>query len=215
MGKLYIYLLHGGVALLVILAIPHSRISHNTGLQAIAARITLHQTITVCSIYFPPSLKFNSSDLDDLISHLPPPILLLGDFNAHSTVWGSSKTNIRGKQIEDLFQKQNLCLLNDGSSTYMHAATASTSAIDLSICSPTIFRTYGGIFIMTSVEAITTQSEYLTTLLMLHMQLQVGNCAKQTGIGLAPSARAASLSLFVGTSTVPVVALRSSGQILK
>ena len=95
--------------------------------------------VPVCSIYLPPSLKLNSSNLDDLITQLPPPVLLLGNFNAHSSLWGCPKTDIRGKLIEDLLHKHNLCLLNNGSTTYMHAATASVSAIDLSICSPNIF----------------------------------------------------------------------------
>ena len=132
-------ILHGGVGILVKNGIPHKLCQLNTNLQATALRITCHKTITVCSIYLPPSLKLNSSDLDDLITQLPPPVLLLGDFNAHSSLWGCPKTDIRGKLIEDLLHKHNLCLLNDGSSTYMHAATASVSAIDLSICSPNIF----------------------------------------------------------------------------
>jgi len=125
----------GGVGILVKNSVPHKRCQLNTSLQAIALRITCHKTITVCSIYLSPLLKFNSSDLDDLITQLSPPVLLLGDFNAHSTLWGSSKTDVGGKQIEDLLQKQNLCLLNDGSSTHIRSATA----IDLSICSPAIF----------------------------------------------------------------------------
>jgi len=132
---------HGGVAMLVNNAIPHSHIQLNTSLQAIAVRATFHKTISVCSIYLSPSSKFNSSDLDNLISQLPLPILLLGDFNAHSTLWGCSKTDLRGKIIEDLLLKHNLSILNDGSNTYLHPATSSSSAIDLEYCIPiTIFR---------------------------------------------------------------------------
>ena len=42
--------------------------------------------------------------------------------------------------MEDIVTtKHNLCILNDSSSTYVHPATGSSSAIDLSICSPDIF----------------------------------------------------------------------------
>ena len=64
---------HGGVAILVNHAIPHSHIQLNTSLQAIAVRATFHKIISVCSIYLSPSSKFNSSDLDNLITQLPPP----------------------------------------------------------------------------------------------------------------------------------------------
>jgi len=41
--------------------------------------------------------------------------------------------------VEDIHTKHNLCILNDSSSTYIHPATGSSSAIDLSIYSPDIF----------------------------------------------------------------------------
>jgi len=132
-------IVHGGSSILVKPSTPHRQIKLQTGLQAIAIRATLGKTITVCSIYLPPTMVFNSTDLENLIAQLPPPILLLGDFNAHSTLWGCSKTDLRGKMIEDLLLKLNLSILNDGSNTYLHPATGSSSAIDLSIASPSLY----------------------------------------------------------------------------
>jgi len=82
----------GGVGILVMNSVSHKRCQLNTSLQAITLRITCHKTITVCSIYLSPFLKFNSSDLGDLITQLSPPVLLLGNFNAHSSLWGSTVT---------------------------------------------------------------------------------------------------------------------------
>ena len=77
-------------------------------------------------------MKLSRSDIDDLITQLPTPVLLLGDFNAHSSQWGCTKTDSRGKLIEDALLKHNLCVLNDGTHTYLHPATGSSSSIDLS-----------------------------------------------------------------------------------
>ena len=44
----------GGSSILVEKGIPHEVLSLNTSLQAVAVRVTLHCTITVCSIYIPP-----------------------------------------------------------------------------------------------------------------------------------------------------------------
>ena len=44
--------------------------------------------------------------------------------------------------IEDLLLKHNLSILNDGSNTYLHPATGSSSAIDLSIASPSLYLDY-------------------------------------------------------------------------
>jgi len=37
------------------------------------------------------NVKIDKNDLEDLINQLPPPIVLLGNFNAHSTEWGVRK----------------------------------------------------------------------------------------------------------------------------
>ena len=83
---------HGGVALLIKNG-THSQISLNTSLQAIALRITLHRAITVCSIYLPPTAKYDNAVIDNFITQLPSPLLLLGDFNAYSHLWGCHKNN--------------------------------------------------------------------------------------------------------------------------
>ena len=127
-------IIHGGIAILVNSAVPHSQIQLNTSLQATAVRATCHKTI--CMFHLSISIissKFNINDFDNLITPLPPPIVLLGDFNAHSSLWGCSKTNARGKLDEDILLKHNLSLLNDGSYTYLHPATGSLSATDFNI----------------------------------------------------------------------------------
>ena len=95
---------HGGSSILVRSPTPHSQLTLNTCLQAVAIRVTLKKTITVCSLYLPPS--FNITDLDELLDQLPPPVLILGDFNSHSTLWGCSGLDRRGKLIEDFLAKK-------------------------------------------------------------------------------------------------------------
>ena len=132
----------GGVAILVKQTVPHKLIQLQTNLQAVAVRATCNKTLTVCSIYLSPSHTYDATELADLIDQLPPPVLLLGDFNAHSTLWGGRNTDTRGKVIEDIMLKYNLSLLNNGSTTYLHPATGSLSAIDLSICDPGLYLDY-------------------------------------------------------------------------
>jgi len=84
-------------------------------------------------------MVFNTSDFYDLLQQLPPPIVITSDFSSHSTLWGCTKLDRRGKVVEDILIKHNLCILNDTCPTYIHPATGSFSAIDISICSPDIF----------------------------------------------------------------------------
>ena len=128
----------GGVAIIVNNSVPHRPINLVTTLQAVAVNISFNKTITLCSIYLPPSLPIDVKKLDHVLDQLPKPFILMGDFNSHHTLWGCSDTNDKGRIIEDFITGHDLVLLNDKSSTYLHPATGSYSSLDLSICSPEI-----------------------------------------------------------------------------
>ena len=117
---------------------PHSELPIVTDLQAIAVRVSLHRPVSLCSIYLPPNSPINIKDLQDLVAQLPPPVVLMGDFNAHSPVWGCLDLNNRGKIVEDFINHANLTLLNNKSNTYVYPATGQQSSLDLTICDPTL-----------------------------------------------------------------------------
>jgi ribonuclease HI len=130
----------GGSSILIKKDVPHEPVQLNSSLQAVALRVHLHKTITICSLYIPPKYKLQGRELDNLLDQLPSPVLLLGDFNAHNIIWGCNKTNNRGKVIEDFITRQDLCVLNKKDThTYLHPSSGSFSSIDLSICSPSLF----------------------------------------------------------------------------
>ncbi|PJE78783.1 hypothetical protein CI610_02271 [invertebrate metagenome] len=132
----------GGAAVAVHKTIPHRIITLNTNLQAVAVCATLHRQVTVCSIYLPPSIAFTSEQLNNLVSQLPAPYIILGDFNGHNSLWGSPNTDERGRRIEEFIDKNNLCLFNNNTPTYLHPATGSRTHIDLSLCHPSILLDY-------------------------------------------------------------------------
>ena len=130
----------GGVAILVKRGAPHQEVKLKTTLQAVAVTVCLHVTLTICSIYLPPGRTTGElCELDKLVSQLPAPFLILGDFNAHSDLWGNQVLRPDGKIIEDFISNNDLNFLNDGSPTYLHPGSGSWSAIDLSLCTPTIY----------------------------------------------------------------------------
>lgn len=133
---------NGGTSILVRNNIPQSNFSVKTNLQAITTQVTLHKTITICSIYLPPHEPINENELENLIKQLPSPFILLGDFNCHNTLWGCKVTNSKGNKIEQLINKNNLCLLNQKNPTYLNPTNGSTSAIDLTMCDPSSFLDY-------------------------------------------------------------------------
>ncbi|GFX63645.1 probable RNA-directed DNA polymerase from transposon X-element [Trichonephila clavipes] len=128
----------GGVCLFTSILYPSTVVTLHTSLQAVAVRIHIHSLVTVCCVYLPPNDVVPQVDLNQLVSQLPAPFILLGDFNGHSPLWGHDDTNSRGRQIEQLISDHCLCLLNNDEKTYFHAPTRTFHSLDLAMCSPTL-----------------------------------------------------------------------------
>src|SRR6218665_1908950 len=61
--------------------------------------------------------------------------IIVGDLNAHNSMWGCSHTNSRGAIIEDLLIETNMVVLNTGQATHITPNNSTiNSVIDLSIC---------------------------------------------------------------------------------
>ena len=103
-----------------------------------ATQVTLHKTITICSIYIPPHEQINETKLKNLIKQLTKPFTLLGDFNSHN----KQQTDTKGSKIEQLINDQNLCLLNQKEPTHINPTNGSPSSIDLTLCDPSSFMEY-------------------------------------------------------------------------
>ena len=127
----------GGTSLFIKNNLPQKEIKINSNLQVIAARVTAFKPITICSVYLPPDEPLTLNQLIELTNQLPEPYVIIGDFNAHSPMWGTSdSTDLKGKILEDLLTKTNTFLLNDTSPTYLIPASLKTTSVDLSMCSP-------------------------------------------------------------------------------
>ena len=96
-----------------------------------------HLSFLLCSLDLPPGQPLSATDLFDLFSELPT-LFIIGDFNAHNSIWGSSQTCQRGALLEQLLLAHNLVLLNTGGPTHICMTTGSTSSIDLTLCSRSI-----------------------------------------------------------------------------
>lgn len=130
---------YSDAGILVNKTIPHKPVSISTNIPAVACRVSLNKPVTVCSVYLSPSSRWDHAHLLSLLAQLPSPVIMLGDFNAHGTLWGGAATDSKGAEIENLLLNSNLCLLNKKTHTYIHPATGSRSALDLSFCDPSLF----------------------------------------------------------------------------
>lgn len=128
----------GGAAIFVAKEVHSVEVNLTTNLEAVAITIWVPTPITICNVYLPASHNLVSQELINLISQLPSPFILTGDFNAHNQLWGSKSTKPRGKLIENVLLTTNLNLLNTGEPTHFNATSGTFSHIDLSFCSPAL-----------------------------------------------------------------------------
>ena len=123
-----------GTAILINMRTHFEKLTLNSQLQAAADEIWLGKWYTICSLYL-PNVPASRQDVENLLSQLRPPFLLLGDMNAKSPLWGEATTNDRGAIFETILLNNNVTLLNTNASTLYHVQTVTYSTIDLSICS--------------------------------------------------------------------------------
>lgn len=127
----------GGVAIAVLKDLPFVKVTLHTKLQAVAVTLEVPTRKTYVSLYIPPSFSNDGlkEELFKLVQQMPKPFMIMGDFNAHSEIWGCSNTDLRGRIVVSMLGEYDLDLLNDGSPTFLSLSNGSQSAIDLTISS--------------------------------------------------------------------------------
>lgn len=132
---------HNGVAILVNHHIKYklidTRFSESIQNICISIETELGQIAILC-IYSPPSNRFDSTKLKDLINNIPKPCIIMGDFNAHSIAFGCRSDNSRGRCLYNIIDEFDLCIMNDGATTTVPYPNRQASAIDLALVSPSI-----------------------------------------------------------------------------
>lgn len=128
---------YGGATILVNKCINFCKLSlplHSDEINAVAVRCL---NISILSIYIAHPNSSFIPELRQIFGALPPPCLILGDFNCHNTLWGCSRNDSFSNSLLEIIDHFNLCILNDGSPTRrVLPSQNSNSAVDLSLCSP-------------------------------------------------------------------------------
>ena len=106
-------------------------------------------TTIIAGVYFSPSwglqrVEASLWDLATWVRKFPGRrILLAGDFNAHSTLWGSRRTDVRGRALSDWIAALGLVVLNQGSRSTL-VRWQGESIVDLTLATPAAARVVSG-----------------------------------------------------------------------
>ncbi len=114
------------------------------------------------------------------------PVLICGDFNAHSEVWGSHKPNARGRIMEEVMITHDLCVLNEGDRpTFKHENTKGT-IIDVCLASSVLMKRFDG----WKVSNYATASD--------HRRIDFKFCKNEQNIRIGRNLKKANWLLFQG-----------------
>lgn len=123
-----------GICVLIKKEIPHTKLNVISNISTIALEINIGFKVTMVSMYIPPDQTFSANEILSILNTISTPIILLGDLNSWSSLWGSPSDNQRGKVVEDVLFVSNLIVLNDGSPTHFSTHKTFTN-IDITLCS--------------------------------------------------------------------------------
>ncbi len=114
------------------------------------------------------------------------PVLICGDFNAHSAVWGSHTPNARGRIMEEVMITHDLCVLNEGDRpTFKHENTKGT-IIDVCLASSVLMKRFDD----WKVSNYATASD--------HRQIDFKSCKNEQNIRIGRNLRKVNWLLFQG-----------------
>lgn len=127
----------GGVLILIKYTIPHNQITlpHTPGLEKVAINLNYknNDTLTIVTVYKPPNIKINNSNISALFQ-LTNPFIIVGDLNSKHTTWGCRTTNPAGNYIYDIKCNLNLRIISPIEPTYFpYDSKKSPDILDIAI----------------------------------------------------------------------------------
>lgn len=122
----------GGVATFIQSGINYSVSSVGKEQESICIKTwTGNNSVTIIN-YYNPCNKLTPGILNDIGGQSRGKIVC-GDFNAHSTLWGSKSTDVNGLVVEEFIEDNGLVCINSGKGTRYNSANNTESVIDLTL----------------------------------------------------------------------------------
>jgi len=130
----------GGLATLVKSGVSYIRLPDPTSIEALVIRVKLQSgDVTLANVYQAPDKPFDRDGYRSLFETYCRDAIILGDLNAYSPIFGATRTDARGRQLETIIDDNNMVVLNTGAGTYVRR-TGEMSHLDVAVASTNIAR---------------------------------------------------------------------------
>lgn len=124
----------GGVATFVKDETSYSLINIGKEQEAVVVKVWTEKGSLTIINYYNPCNRLTIDVLNNVGGLAHGKMVWCGDFNAHSTLWGSKDTDANGLVVEE-FINGNIVCINDGKGTRYNSMHNTESAIDLTLVS--------------------------------------------------------------------------------
>ena len=130
----------GGVLTAVQLNTVHREEYPDSHKNIIITRITEPIAFTIINIYLQPSVWEESFQiLDDIVTRIDTPVIIMGDFNAHHRLWYSNHNDNKGEKVMDFCNRHNLMVKDLNKPTRVDRRNNTQTHIDLTIITPSLY----------------------------------------------------------------------------
>ena len=128
----------GGVATFVRNGLSYNLVKIGKEQKSIVIKVwTGKSSITIIN-YYNPRNRLSMDALNNASGLIQGNVVWCGDFNAHSTLWGSNNTDTHGSVIEEFIDDMGMVCINDGKGTRFNSSQNTESVIDLTLTSTLI-----------------------------------------------------------------------------
>ena len=130
----------GGCVTFIKLGIPFSVMGVGQDLEYVSVKIWLGNKEVVVVNFYNPGKVLQLDALLGIEGMGHRRVVLCGDFNAHSPLWGGVRLDRNGRVIEELLDRLGFVCLNDGSGTRFNSSTGISAGLDLTLVSNELAR---------------------------------------------------------------------------
>jgi len=106
----------GGVMTFIQNGMSYKVIRINTEHESITVKVWTRGNIDIIN-YYNPCGEISLESLEEIAGVLDDNVILCGDFNSHSSLWGSSRTDSNGLVVEEFIDNHCLVCINNGEGT--------------------------------------------------------------------------------------------------
>lgn len=128
----------GGCVTFVKEIISYRTIVSGTELECVISEVCVEGKNLVVINFYNPCRKLELSKLEEIEKVNRGNTVWCGDFNAHSTTWGSDKTDYNGQIAEELMDEKRHACIYDGRNTRINVNSGKESVLDLTLVSNTL-----------------------------------------------------------------------------